>query len=70
MPAQKRRKKELKITCEILPPGTLKRKGKGPEQGCTDRWEEIVDICAGVIADDANQDNGHSLHKIDGTKDL
>ena len=41
--------RKLKITCEILPPGTLKRKcviyPASPEQ----RWKEIQDICAEVI---------------------
>lgn len=42
---------DLKITCEILPPGTLKRKGRKKRLSQKDRWDEIVDICAEVIGD-------------------
>ena len=37
-------KADLKITCEILPPGTLKRKGRKKRLSQNDRWDEIVDM--------------------------
>jgi len=42
--------KRHSFTCEILPPGTLKRKNtkqEKPEQ----RWQEIQTICSQVIAE-------------------
>ena len=48
---RKGRKKELLITCEILAPGTLKRKVPD-EKNLADRWEDIIEICAAVIEEE------------------
>lgn len=49
--------RKLKITYEILPPGTLKRE---PSDSCpTDpvqRWKEIQDICADIIRRNTQQE--------------
>ena len=49
---RKRDSKGLTITCEILPPGTLKRNNSSmSRQHCAERWEEIIEICADTIAE-------------------
>ena len=48
---KKRVKKKFNITCEILPPGTLKRNPTCFAQTPAKRWEEIIDICAEIIAE-------------------
>ena len=47
----KKVKKKFDITCEILPPGTLKRNPSRFSQTPLERWEEIIDICADVISE-------------------
>ena len=47
----KRVRKKFNITCEILLPGTLKRNPSCFAQTPAERWEEIIDICAEVIAE-------------------
>jgi len=47
------RKTALNVTCEILPPGTLKRKDRKKRSSYTERWNEIIDICAEVIAEES-----------------
>jgi hypothetical protein len=49
---KRRGKKALVITCEILPPGSLRRNSTEPLKTHKDRWEEIVEICAETIAED------------------
>ncbi|MBU4000548.1 hypothetical protein KKG29_05280 [Patescibacteria group bacterium] len=48
---QKKVKKKYNITYEILPPATLKRNPACFTQTPADRWEEIIDICAEIIAE-------------------
>ncbi len=47
----KRVRKKFNITCEILPPRILKRNPACFAQNPEERWEEIIDICAEVIAE-------------------
>ncbi|MBN2367604.1 hypothetical protein JXC34_01190 [Candidatus Woesearchaeota archaeon] len=43
-------KKKFDITFEILPPGTLHRNSSENSDSPSERWEEITDICAKIIA--------------------
>ncbi|VTR66879.1 hypothetical protein DESC_520022 [Desulfosarcina cetonica] len=52
-PTGNRQSRRLKITCEILPPGTLKRKGRKRRSSSEDRWDDIVKVCAEVIGDES-----------------
>jgi len=45
-------RKKLIISYEILPPGTLKRNSSCYSKDSTERWEEILDVCAGVMVED------------------
>lgn len=47
----KRSRKKLKISCEILPSGALKRSPSTFAQTPEERWDEILDICGGIIAE-------------------
>lgn len=49
---RKKRNNEFSITCGILPPGTLKRKGRRGESS-QEKWDDIVEICAEVIVEES-----------------
>ena len=47
---------EFNITYEILPPGTLKRKGSKKEKP-DQRWYEVFNICSEIIAEYARKED-------------
>ena len=54
--SRKSKREKIVITCEILPPGTLKRNSyadvtRNPQY----RWEEIVELCSKVIAENSKE---------------
>ena len=46
----KKPRKKLKISCEILPPGTLKRNPSSFAQTPEERWDDILGVCGEVVA--------------------
>lgn len=44
-------RKKFNISYEILPPGTLKRNPSSLAKAPAQRWEEVIDICAEIVAD-------------------
>ena len=52
--SNKKQRNPLKITYEILPPGSLRKNicNSCSAKTSTDRWDEIIDICAEVILED------------------
>ncbi|MCK5707043.1 MAG: hypothetical protein KAI43_05270 [Candidatus Aureabacteria bacterium] len=48
------RKKHI-ITYEILPPGTLKKKFPDKPETAVQRWEEILEICTRIIAENSSK---------------
>lgn len=46
-----RLRKGLRITCEIVPASKPPKRTEGPKLSPEDRWKEIVEICAQVIAE-------------------
>ena len=43
------RHRKIKISYEILPPGTLKRNSLNNVNTPKNRWEEIIDVCVRVV---------------------